>query len=148
VLHRAADACHHLRQRREVGRVVFGDEHVEVLGRQPVAACVRGYRRLVDHNEARDRLLLEPLAGIARGDAGFTRKFQWCNGAPCRERRVQPQLLPEINAVQLQRVNRGLQHPRCERLFGHRIRGGGNYLWQRRGRRVWLRRQREWGSLS
>ena len=79
--------------------MVFGDQDVDVLGRQPVAAFVLGCHGLVDNDEARDRLLLEPLAGIARGDAGFTGEFQWRDGAPYGEHRVQPQLLPEIDAV-------------------------------------------------
>ena len=40
-LERPTDAGDHLRQRGEVRRMVFGDQHVHVLGREPVPPCLR-----------------------------------------------------------------------------------------------------------
>ena len=58
--------------------MVFGDEHVDVRGAAAgKRACRPRRQRLVDVEEPGDRLLLEPLARIARRDAGI--------GAPVQE---------------------------------------------------------------
>jgi hypothetical protein len=48
VTERPANACDHLGERREVRRVVFGDEHVHVLGWQTIPSLVRRRGRVLD----------------------------------------------------------------------------------------------------
>jgi len=55
--------------------MVFGDEHIDVLGREPVAPCIRGRQRRIDVEEAGNRLLLEPLASVSGRDARVVREF-------------------------------------------------------------------------
>jgi hypothetical protein len=62
-------------QRREVGGVVFGDEHVDMLGRQAVAPFVSGRQGIGDNDEPRDRLLLQPLARLPRRNSGVASEF-------------------------------------------------------------------------
>jgi hypothetical protein len=56
--------------------MVFSDEHIDVRGGQSVAPRIGGSPRNIDVEEASDRLLLEPLARIARCNAGTARQFR------------------------------------------------------------------------
>jgi hypothetical protein len=60
-----------VRERRNVRRVVGIAQHARMVGRQPVAARLA----VLDVEQARDGLLLEPLDGVARGDAGMAREL-------------------------------------------------------------------------
>ena len=81
--------------------MVFGDEHINVRGREAVSARVGRRQRRIDLEEAGDRLLLQPLARIARRDAGTARQFRRRHGFTGLQSGVQAELLPQIDAVEL-----------------------------------------------
>ena len=65
----AADAGQHVRERRDV-RGVVGVGRARGRARRAARSGARRRVGVVDLEEAGDRLLLEPLARVARGDAG------------------------------------------------------------------------------
>ena len=100
--------------------MVLGDQHVHVLGRQPVSALVGGDRGLLHLQESSNRLLLQPFAGIARRDARGLSELGRGEPATRSERRVEAELLPQVDSVELERVNRGLKEPLCQRFLSGR----------------------------
>ena len=98
--------------------MVLGDQDVRVLGREPVPPCLRRGVGRFDAQESRDRLLLEPLAGVAGGDAGGAGQLRRRDPPSGFQRLVKAEFLPEIDPVELECVNRGLEQARRERLLG------------------------------
>ena len=116
-LKRPTDAGDHLRQRGKVRRMVLGDQDVRVFGREPVPPRLRRCGGRFDAQESRDRLLLEPFAGVAGGDAGGARQLRRRDPPLEFQRLVEAELLAEIDAVELECVNGGLEQARRERVF-------------------------------
>src|SRR5690606_3462856 len=84
---------------------------------QTVLARVGRRRWRLDHEEPGDSLLLQPLAGVARRNARARRQLDRRERAIGPECFIEPQLLAEIDAEQLQRLDRGFKQPRRQRLF-------------------------------
>ena len=80
-------------------------EHAGVVGGQRAAAR----RRVDDLEEAGDGLLLEPLAGVARGDAGAVGELVRRERAVALERAVEAELDAEVDGEQLERAERGAE---------------------------------------
>ena len=120
LLERAADAGHHLGERRHVGGVIGIDEDAHVLGRQPVAALGGGPGGVVHRHEPGHRLLLEPLPRVALGDARRGRELRDRQRAPGVERGVEAQALAQVDAEQLHRLDRRLEEAIGERLLRER----------------------------
>ena len=101
----AADAGEHVRERGDVRGVVGVDERARVLGRQveaPLAA-------LLDVEQPGDGLLLEPLAGVARRDAGVVGELGGGERAVALERAVEAELRAEVDGEQLERAEGGAE---------------------------------------
>ena len=109
---------------RDVGRVVLVHEHAGVVGGQRAAAR----RRVDDLEEAGDGLLLEPLAGVARCDAGAVGELVRRERAVALERAVEAELDAEVDGEQLERAERGAEQALGESvgaLYGFGVRGHG-----------------------
>jgi hypothetical protein len=113
-----ADAGNHVRERRDVRRVVGRGERARVLGVERVAARFGSGVRVLDVEQAGDGLLLEPLARVARCDAGGA-------GKPVRGLRafldqcpVEAELGAEVDGEQLERAERGAEQALGERVGG------------------------------
>ena len=75
---------------------------------------------------AGDRLLLQPLAGVAGGDASVGGEFGLGGGPEIVERLVEPELQAQVDAERLQRVGRVIDEPLGERLASIQV-GGGSH---------------------
>ena len=116
----AADAGQHVGERRDVRRVLLVAEHAGVIVGQRAAAR----RRVDDLEQAGDRLLLEPLAGVARGDPGPLGQLLRGEGAVALERAVEAELDAEVDGEQLERAEGGAEQPLDEGVgavdgYGH-----------------------------
>ena len=112
----AANAGHHLRQRRQVRGVVFGDQRMDVFWRQRVPPLVWRARDAVRLQQPGDGLLFQPLACVAERDTGGGGELGRCERAARLQCGVKTELLPEIHPVQLERVHRGFNQARRQRL--------------------------------
>ena len=91
--------------------------------RQAEAALMMRCPRRVDRDDARGRLLLEPLAGVPRSDAGDAREVR-CGDRPALvERAVEPEAPTERDRQQL---GGGSEH--ADQLLGERAHPGGYLL--------------------
>src|SRR5262245_17249890 len=104
---RTTDPGHHLRNRGQMCGMVFCHQHVCVLWRQRVAALVGRARRAVYRNQPGDSLLLEPLTRIAERNAGLLGKLRWGESGMGTQSGVKPKFFAQVDAVKLERVNRG-----------------------------------------
>ena len=95
-------------------RVVLVDEHAGVVGGQ-LAAARRG---VDDVEEAGDGLLLEPLARIARVDAGAVGELLRGQRAVTLERAVEAELDAEVDGEELERAERGAEQALGEAVCG------------------------------
>ena len=83
------------------------EQDLVMAGRQGVAPLVGRRARIIDIEDAGDRLLLEPFAGVARRDPGAFGEGR-CRGRPAiGERPVQPEALPEVDRLELERGRDG-----------------------------------------
>ena len=92
--------------------MVLRREHVDVLGGQPVSALVSRRGGRFDAQQAGDGLLLEPLASVARRDARRVRKLRRRHPSARRQGGIQAELLAQIDAEDLERLNRRVQQTR------------------------------------
>ena len=89
-------------------------------GRRPRAACnaARPPSRGLDLEDAGDRLLLEPLAGVALGHPGRARPARCWSRAVLVQRGVQAEPLAQPDREEVHRPEGGLEEPADERLDG------------------------------
>ena len=96
----------HAGHQRGTGRV---DEDLLVARRQRVAASLGVGGRVVDVDERGDGLLLEPLARVARGDAGRGGELGGGQRTALGQRPVEAELGAEVDRQQVERAERGLE---------------------------------------
>jgi hypothetical protein len=114
---RLADSGEQAAERRHVGEVLAVGEHRRVLRGQPVAALVLGRGRVVDVEQPRDGLLLEPLARVAAADPGPLGQLGRGQPAvPGCERVVEPERRADVDREQLERVQRAAEEALDERV--------------------------------
>jgi hypothetical protein len=106
------------RDRCGVVGAVGVQEHLGMAGGQPVVAFLRRGRRVVAGEVAGGRLLLQPLAGVAGGDAGGDGELGLGRRPEVGERLVEPELQAQVDAERLQRVGGAIDEPLGERLAG------------------------------
>jgi hypothetical protein len=87
-----------------------------VRGREPVAALARLGLRVVDAQEPRDGLLLQPLAHVALGGAGALGQLTRSRIAAVGERVVEAEPAPEVDGGDLERGDRGHEQALDQRL--------------------------------
>ena len=80
------------------------------------ASAQRRCGRVLDLEQARHRLLLEPLAGVARRDAGALGQLVRRQRAVALERGVEAELDPEVDGEQLEGAER-----RAEQALGEGV---------------------------
>ena len=123
-------------------------EHVRVLGREPEAPRVGGRVRVVDLEEAGDRLLLEPLARVALVDPGRRGELGRRERVGVAQRPVEAEPPAEVDAEELQRADRALEEAldervapvrlgACHRPGRHFRRAAPSDTWPKLGRRDW-----------
>ena len=91
-------------------------QHAGVLVGQCEAAGLGGGVGVVDVEEAGDGLLLEPLARVARRDAGAARELAGGQRPALVERAVQAELDAEVDGAELERAER-----RAEEALGEGV---------------------------
>jgi hypothetical protein len=77
------------------------EEYLGVPSRQAVEALLCHVRRVVAGQVAGGGLLLEPLAGVAGGDAGVSGDLGLGGGPEVGERLVEPEFQAEVDAEDL-----------------------------------------------
>ena len=113
------------RERRHVGQVVGVDEHAAWSGGDARSGASRRRRAAsVDVEEAGDGLLLEPLARVARVDAGGVGQLAGGDRAVALDRAVEAEPRAEVHGEELQRAQRGAEQALDE---GVAAVGGGVY---------------------
>src|SRR6266511_633203 len=112
------DACEHDRDRRDVVRAVAVEEHLGVLRGQSVTALLRRAGRIIADDVPGGRLLLEPLPGIPRGDAGMGGDLGLGGRPEVAERLVEPELEAQVHAERLQRTGHVVDQSFAERFAG------------------------------
>jgi hypothetical protein len=105
-------------QRGRVVGAVRVDQHLGVAGGQPVAALGGRALGVVASEVAGHGLLLEPLAGVARGDAGVTGELGLGRRAQLAERPVEAELDAQVYAEGLHRPGQAVDQPLGQRLAG------------------------------
>jgi hypothetical protein len=102
-------------------------------GRASARACAAGSAKapglgrrvsVIDVDHAGDGLLLEPLAGVARRDAGGLGQLARGQRPEFVQRAVQTELRAEVDGAQLQRAERGAEQALGEGVGA--IGGGGH----------------------
>jgi hypothetical protein len=127
--HPLGGAHHEPRKRREEREAVRVDEDLVVTGRQRVPALVRVGVHIVHFEDGRDRLLLEPLAGVAGIDAGPYRELGRGGRPAVMEVPVETQPFTEVDGLELERPE---DVP--EQALGERVPAGGRIGQDGRGR--------------
>jgi hypothetical protein len=92
------------------------DERLRVRGRKRVAALVFGLGRIVHIEDFAHGLLLQPLAGVAGVDAGAGGQLASGGRAILGERLVQPEPVPQVRRVDINRAERRAEEALDERL--------------------------------
>jgi hypothetical protein len=115
-------------------------EHLGVPSGQPVAASLRRAGRVVAGEVAGGGLLLQPLAGVAGGDAGVGGELGLGGGPEVGQGLVEAELQAQVDAEGLQRVGAGVDQPLGQRLA--RIQVGVGCHWSSPGAQMGSRRGR------
>ena len=110
------DAREDARERRGVVGAVGVQEDLGVPCGQPVAALLRGVLGVVAGEVAGGRLLLEPLTGVAGGDAGGGGDLGLGGGPEVGQGLLEAELQAQVDAEGLQRVGGGIDEPLGQRL--------------------------------
>jgi hypothetical protein len=120
------------RERCGVVGAVGVQEHLGVAGGQPVAALLGGTAGVVAGEVAGDRLLLQPLAGVAEANAGVGGDLGLGRGPEVGQGLVEAELQAQVDAEGLQRMGGGIDQPLGQRLTrlevgvgSHRVLPGG-----------------------
>jgi hypothetical protein len=101
-------------------------KHLRMARGQLVAALLGGALWVVAGEVAGGGLLLEPLAGVARGDGGGGGDFGLGGSPEAVARLVEPELQAQVDAEHLQRVGRVVDEPLGECLARVEVGGGGH----------------------
>jgi hypothetical protein len=110
------DACEDDRDRRGVVGAVGVQQHLGMAGGQLVAALAGGVVGVVAGDVPGGGLLLEPLAGVAKRDAGGGGDLGLGCGSEVVERLVEPEFQAQADAERLQRVGCVVDEPLGERF--------------------------------
>ena len=120
-----------------MGEVVGRGQNAAVLRQEAVATLVVRRVGVVDVEQAGDRLLLEPLSGVAGGDAGALGQLVWRQRPVASEGAVEAELGAEVDRVELERSEGGAEQALGERLGAVGNGGGhGGRSWGRGGQRT------------
>jgi hypothetical protein len=120
-LHRCADPDREPGERGEVVQILLIAEDGAVGGGEPEAALAGIGPRVIGGHEARDGLLLEPLAHIPLGGAGACSQLARRQLRSVGESAVEAKPVTDVDGCDLERVDRGREQALDERLgrFGH-----------------------------
>jgi hypothetical protein len=105
-----------LRQRRHVVEAVTLEQHLGVPVREPVAAVLGLHVPILDLEEARDGLLLKPLARVALVSARDGGELGSRHFAAISERSVEAETVADVDIQDLQHLNGALKD-----AFGQRV---------------------------
>ena len=111
VVENAADAHHHGGERCEMGRVVDVDQDADVLVRQGEATQVGRKAGVVDDQEPRHGLLLQPLPGVPGVDACSHRQLVGRQRTLFGEHVVEVEPAAQVDAEQLQGCGGSFDEP-------------------------------------